>query len=279
MSKPPVGYPSLFASSLPSYFGLLPIVILGACWLWTRLNRVCRQRRANRWMARAAWQFARGDDLAAVRRNTRRHLRRVENHASAQTNKPASRDPPQNLYHPQLASSRQIDPHRTPARSTVASPRKKAGHAPGARKWFQARMKNPIKAGTAVRLMSSSRSWITLSSEPLSAKIETGCMPDSLIRPGPTRSAFFSRCSLVPIWYQLFMPRKVRQPIADLRKAGFVNRGGKGRPPSVLQKEYSGHFNLRAGPRLHKALAIRAAQAGDGLNDYCVKKLAEAVKG
>ena len=44
-----------------------------------------------------------------------------------------------------------------------------------------------------------------------------------------------------------------------------------------MQKEYSGKFNLRTGAELHKALAIRAAQSGDGLNEYCVKKLKEAV--
>lgn len=48
-------------------------------------------------------------------------------------------------------------------------------------------------------------------------------------------------------------------------------------PPATARKEYSGKFNLRTGPNLHKALAIRAAQAKVGLNDYCVAKLREAV--
>lgn len=50
-------------------------------------------------------------------------------------------------------------------------------------------------------------------------------------------------------------------------------------PGPTMQKEFSGKFNLRTGAELHKALAIRAFQAGDGLNDYCVKKLTAAVKG
>ena len=48
-------------------------------------------------------------------------------------------------------------------------------------------------------------------------------------------------------------------------------------PPATLQKDYSGKFLLRVGPALHKALAIRATMAGDGLNEFCVKQLDEAV--
>ena len=59
----------------------------------------------------------------------------------------------------------------------------------------------------------------------------------------------------------------------------IMERDGVPVPPPTLQKEYSGKFNLRAGPALHRALAIRAFQDGDGLNDYCVKKLAAAVAG
>lgn len=47
-------------------------------------------------------------------------------------------------------------------------------------------------------------------------------------------------------------------------------------PPATLQKDYSGKFVLRVGPALHKALAIRATLAGDGLNEFCVKQLDEA---
>ncbi len=57
----------------------------------------------------------------------------------------------------------------------------------------------------------------------------------------------------------------------------IMERDGLPVPPPLLPKNYSGKFNLRTGPLLHKALAIRAAQAGDGLNEYCVKRLNEAI--
>ena len=57
----------------------------------------------------------------------------------------------------------------------------------------------------------------------------------------------------------------------------IMEKDGVPVPLPTMQKEYSGKFNLRTGPDLHKALAIRAAQSGDGLNEYCVKKLKEAV--
>ena len=62
-------HPPHFTALLPSSLGLLPIVVLCIFWLWARLNRVRRQHRANRWMAQAAWQFVRGDDLTATRSN------------------------------------------------------------------------------------------------------------------------------------------------------------------------------------------------------------------
>ena len=62
-------HPPHFTALLPSSLGLLPIVVLCIFWVWARLNRVRRQHRANRWMAQAAWQFVRGDDLTATRSN------------------------------------------------------------------------------------------------------------------------------------------------------------------------------------------------------------------
>lgn len=48
-------------------------------------------------------------------------------------------------------------------------------------------------------------------------------------------------------------------------------------PAATLQKDHSGKFILRTGAALHKALAVRAAQTGDGLNAYCLRKLEAAV--
>ena len=48
-------------------------------------------------------------------------------------------------------------------------------------------------------------------------------------------------------------------------------------PPATLRKNYSGKFVLRVGPALHKALAVHATLAGDGLNEYCVKHLDDAL--
>ncbi len=48
-------------------------------------------------------------------------------------------------------------------------------------------------------------------------------------------------------------------------------------PAPMLQKRYSGKFNLRVGQELHKALEIRAIQNGESLNAHCVKTLAAAV--
>jgi predicted RNA binding protein YcfA (HicA-like mRNA interferase family) len=46
------------------------------------------------------------------------------------------------------------------------------------------------------------------------------------------------------------MPRKIRQLIADLEKAGFVNRGGKGhrnyKHPKGLRVTVSGHTGADA---------------------------------
>jgi predicted HicB family RNase H-like nuclease len=38
-------------------------------------------------------------------------------------------------------------------------------------------------------------------------------------------------------------------------------------------KNFSGKFILRTSPELHRALALRALQAGDSLNNFVVKKL------
>lgn len=48
-------------------------------------------------------------------------------------------------------------------------------------------------------------------------------------------------------------------------------------PPSTGDKNYSGKFQLRAGSTLHKALAMRALQAGESLNNYCINVLKKSV--
>ena len=51
-----------------------------------------------------------------------------------------------------------------------------------------------------------------------------------------------------------------------------------GRPlPSPTNKKYSGKFVLRAGPDLHRALAINALNAEESLNTFVVKALKRVV--
>jgi len=44
-------------------------------------------------------------------------------------------------------------------------------------------------------------------------------------------------------------------------------------PPETAGKEYSGKFLLRPGKELHKALAIRALQTDESLNNFCLNAL------
>lgn len=44
-------------------------------------------------------------------------------------------------------------------------------------------------------------------------------------------------------------------------------------PPSIIAKKFSGKFQLRIDSDLHKALAIRAMQANESLNNFCGKIL------
>ncbi len=52
---------------------------------------------------------------------------------------------------------------------------------------------------------------------------------------------------------------------------------GKPLPRNTAGKEYSGKFLLRAGKELHQALSIRALQAGESLNNFCMKALKKAI--
>lgn len=47
-------------------------------------------------------------------------------------------------------------------------------------------------------------------------------------------------------------------------------------PVAPARKEYSGHFNIRIDRRLHRALAVEAAQAGITLNALVSQKLTRA---
>ena len=52
---------------------------------------------------------------------------------------------------------------------------------------------------------------------------------------------------------------------------------GKPLPPETAGKKYSGKFLLRTGKDLHYALSIRALQAGESLNNYCLNILKKVV--
>lgn len=58
----------------------------------------------------------------------------------------------------------------------------------------------------------------------------------------------------------------------------ILEQDGAPIPPATLAKEYSGKFHLRAGRDLRKALEVRATQARESLNGYCVRQLTEAVR-
>jgi predicted HicB family RNase H-like nuclease len=52
---------------------------------------------------------------------------------------------------------------------------------------------------------------------------------------------------------------------------------GRPLPPPTSGKKYSGKFQLRLGSELHQALAIRAMQTGDSLNNFCIKTLKKSL--
>ena len=59
-------------------------------------------------------------------------------------------------------------------------------------------------------------------------------------------------------------------------KASY-RKSGQDAPIAPARKEYSGQFNVRIDKRLHRALAIEAAQAGVSLNAMVAQKLAQAL--
>ena len=48
-------------------------------------------------------------------------------------------------------------------------------------------------------------------------------------------------------------------------------------PSSITAKKYSGKFQLRIDSDLHKALAIKAMQADESLNNFCGKALKKTI--
>ena len=56
-----------------------------------------------------------------------------------------------------------------------------------------------------------------------------------------------------------------------------IYKKDKKRLPAPTNKKYSGKFVLRTGSELHQALAIRALDEGDSLNNYLVKKLKHVI--
>ena len=48
-------------------------------------------------------------------------------------------------------------------------------------------------------------------------------------------------------------------------------------PPGIVAKKYSGKFQLRIDSDLHKALAIKAMQADQSLNNFCGKILKKTI--
>ena len=57
----------------------------------------------------------------------------------------------------------------------------------------------------------------------------------------------------------------------------LYKENGKSLPPETAGKEYSGKFLLRPGKELHKALAIRALQADESLNNFCLNSLKKVI--
>lgn len=63
----------------------------------------------------------------------------------------------------------------------------------------------------------------------------------------------------------------------QLMKEDYV-ASGEEIPVAPSRKKYSGSFNVRIDKRIHRDLAIEAAQSGVSLNALVAQKLAEAVR-
>lgn len=71
----------------------------------------------------------------------------------------------------------------------------------------------------------------------------------------------------------------VYKELCDIVKENIAlyKENGKALPPETVGKEYSGKFLLRPGKELHKALAIRALQADESLNNFCLSSLKKVI--
>ena len=54
-----------------------------------------------------------------------------------------------------------------------------------------------------------------------------------------------------------------------------LHRDGKKLPPTLDQKKYSGKFQVRLEPELHRRVAAKAQAEGESLNTYIQRKLAK----
>lgn len=61
------------------------------------------------------------------------------------------------------------------------------------------------------------------------------------------------------------MPKKIRELIADLERAGFVNRGGKGSHRIYVHPGFGGHV-------------VVSGRSGDDAQFYQEKKVREAIE-
>lgn len=55
-----------------------------------------------------------------------------------------------------------------------------------------------------------------------------------------------------------------------------LHAGGEPIPEPLSMRTYSGKFNLRVGERLHRKLALEAAEERLSLNQYVVRRLSDA---
>lgn len=63
----------------------------------------------------------------------------------------------------------------------------------------------------------------------------------------------------------------------EAMKESYVNHN-EAIPVAPAKKEYSGQFNVRIDRRIHRALAVEAAQAGISLNALVAQKLSLSVR-
>ena len=69
---------------------------------------------------------------------------------------------------------------------------------------------------------------------------------------------FRELCGIVDEWIELYKNEGIELPVPT-------------------NKKYSGKFQLRLGSELHRVLALKALQAGDSLNNFCVKALKQSL--